>query len=53
MPVANGGAIYDIKLDNSAGRCVGVRRIRVDGKLIEGNTLPLFTSGTHEVEVEI
>ena len=47
------GATFDITLDNTAGRCVGTRRILVDGKLIAGNTLPLFTSGTHQVEVEI
>jgi cellobiose phosphorylase len=47
------GATYDIALDNTAGRCVGARRIVVDGKLIAGNTLPLFGGGTHTVEVEI
>ena len=47
------GAIYDITLDNSAGRCAGARSILVDGKPIEGNTLPLFAGGTHQVEVAI
>ncbi len=46
------GAIYDIHLDNSAGRCKGARGIVMDGKRIEGNVLPL-ASGTHRVDAEI
>ncbi len=47
------GARYVVSLDNSAGRCRGVTSIRVDGKGIEGNVLPVFASGRHTVEVVI
>lgn len=47
------GATYDISLDNSAGRGTGVTSITVDGGTVEGNTLPLLDSGTHQVEVVI
>ena len=47
------GAVYDIALDNTAGRCHGAQQIRVDGQLITGTTLPLFSEGEHKVEVVI
>jgi len=47
------GAVYEIKLDNSAGRCTGARSISVDGKSISGNVLPLFKDGVHQVKVVI
>jgi len=47
------GAVYEIELDNSAGRCVGARSIVVDGKAIKGNILPLFKDGVHQVQVVI
>jgi len=46
-------AIYDITLDNTAGRCRGAQRITVDGQLLTGNVLPVFTEGIHRVEVII
>lgn len=47
------GATYDVHLDNTAGRCCGVREIRVDGKRLDGNVIPVFANGTHAVEVII
>lgn len=47
------GATYEIEIDNSAGRCTGVQSITVDGETIEGTVLPLFTDGTHTVQVVI
>jgi cellobiose phosphorylase len=47
------GAVYEIELDNSAGRCKGAASISVDGKGIEGNVLPVLGEGTHRVEVII
>ena len=47
------GAVYNIMLDNSDGRCRGAMSMRVDGEAIEGNVLPVFDSGTHSVEVVI
>jgi len=47
------GAIYDIHLDNSAGRCKGATSITVDGEKISGNILPDFREGVHLVEVVI
>jgi len=46
------GGTYHITLDNTAGRCVGARRIRLDGREITGNLLPLDI-GEHKVEVVI
>ena len=47
------GAIYDIYIDNTAGRCKGITSIIVDGIKLEGNILPDFRSGVHRVEVII
>ena len=47
------GAMYEIDLDNRAGRCRGAVSITVDGQLIKGNILPLFKDGCHQVKVVI
>lgn len=44
------GAEYHITVSNPNGRQKGVSRISVDGRQIEGNTVP-FAEGRHEVEV--
>jgi len=45
------GARYHITLDNSAGRCKGATSITVDGEPLEGNIIPPFTGGDHDVKV--
>lgn len=45
------GARYEIELDNTAGRCKGARNITVDGRKVQGNVLPVFKDGRHEVQV--
>lgn len=47
------GAVYNIEIDNTAGRCRGVTSIEVDGEALEGNQLPIFESGEHSVKVVI
>jgi len=47
------GAVYEIEIDNTAGRCVGARSIAVDGRPIEGTLVPAFGAGTHRVAVVI
>jgi cellobiose phosphorylase len=47
------GAVYDIRLDNKAGRCKGAKRITVDGQKVSGNVLPVFKDGVHKVRVVI
>jgi cellobiose phosphorylase len=47
------GATFDLRIDNTAGRCCGTTSITVDGTPIRGNTLPDLRSGTHLVEVVI
>ncbi|NOU36125.1 MAG: hypothetical protein HOO88_05090 [Kiritimatiellaceae bacterium] len=47
------GAVYNVNIDNTAGRCRGVTSITVDGKKIDGNVLPLFKDGEHRVDVVI
>ncbi len=47
------GATYEISIDNSAGRCVGVTSINVDGEPLEGRLLPVFREGRHTVEVVV
>lgn len=39
------GAVYQVEIDNTAGRNRGTRRILVDGLPIEGSILPLAPSG--------
>jgi len=46
------GATYSIKISNSKGLAEGKPEIKVDGKLMAGNVLPVFADGkVHEVEV--
>lgn len=46
------GDTYEIRVDNSAGVCKGVRRITVDGTEISGDVIaPVGDGGTHVVEV--
>jgi cellobiose phosphorylase len=47
------GAVYEIELDNTAGRCRGARKITVDGQGITGQVLPPFKAGLHKVQVII
>ncbi len=47
------GAVYEIDLDNTARRCKGATAVSCDGSPVEGNVLPLFDGGTHEVKVVI
>ncbi len=47
------GAVYDIRLDNSAGRCKGATEITLDGQKVDGNLLPVLDGGVHTVEVVI
>ncbi|MBQ6175435.1 MAG: glycosyl transferase [Clostridia bacterium] len=48
------GTVYDIRIDNTAHVCRGVKAVTVDGKAIEGNVLPVFADGkTHEVTVTL
>ena len=45
------GAVYKISVKNPDNVCRGVSSITVDGKMIDGNILPVFGSGEHIVEV--
>ncbi len=47
------GAEYRIAVKNPAHVCKGVKRMFVDGKPVEGNILPVFGGGVHEVTVEL
>ena len=48
------GARYDIRISNPAGIEKGTPSIRVDGKPIAGNLVPVFDDGkTHVVDVEL
>ena len=45
-------ATYEISITNPHGVQKGIKSVTVDGKLIEGNVLPVFEKGTtHKVEV--
>ncbi|NLM41975.1 MAG: glycosyl transferase [Firmicutes bacterium] len=44
-------AVYKIRVRNPEHVSRGVAKVSVDGREIEGNLLPLFSSGEHEVEV--
>ncbi len=39
------GATYLIEVKNSEHVCCGVKQVTVDGKLVEGNILPIFEDG--------
>lgn len=46
------GATYEISISNPNGVQKGIKSVTVDGKLIDGNVLPVFEKGTtHKVEV--
>ena len=45
------GATYDISVRNPEGVERGVKEIRLDGRIIEGQVVPALTRGTHRVEV--
>lgn len=48
------GAVYDIKVSNPDKKSKGIKKLKVDGKEIEGNKVPIFDDGkTHEVEVNL
>ncbi len=48
------GATYDIAIKNPEHVCRGVASVTVDGKVIEGNVLPVFADGkVHEVVVTL
>ncbi len=48
------GATYDIRIDNAAHVCRGVKAVTVDGSTIDGNVLPVFADGKkHEVVVTL
>ena len=46
------GAAYEIKVRNPQHVCTGVKELRVDEELIEGNVVPVLDDGrSHRVEV--
>ena len=47
------GSVFEIEIDNSAGRCVGVQSITLDGKLIDGNIISVEIPGEYTVKVVI
>jgi len=47
------GSVYDIHVSNPNGVSKGVEQIKVNGKIIDGQTLPVFESGKYRVEVEL
>ncbi|OGY23237.1 MAG: hypothetical protein A2172_02590 [Candidatus Woykebacteria bacterium RBG_13_40_15] len=47
------GASYHVYVKNRGGLSKGVREVRVDGEVLDGQTLTVFKSGRHKVEVEM
>lgn len=48
------GATYQIKVENPAGVCKGVKKILIDGKIADSNIIPIFEKGTsHTIIVEL
>ncbi|USD65840.1 glycosyl transferase [Vibrio sp. SCSIO 43136] len=45
------GATYQIAVKNPDSVSKGVKEMRVNGELVEGNIAPVFTSGEHQIEV--
>jgi cellobiose phosphorylase len=43
------GATYNIKIENPNHVSKGIKLLTVDGKAVDGNILPSFNSGIHEV----
>ncbi|MNN91241.1 N,N'-diacetylchitobiose phosphorylase [compost metagenome] len=46
------GCEYQITVTNTSRSCKGVKEIRVDGRVIDGNVLPVYPAGT-SVQVEV
>ena len=46
-------AVYEIEIDNTAGRCKGAREVTVDGRRIAGNLITPAAGGVHQVKVVI
>jgi cellobiose phosphorylase len=44
--------VYDISVENPDGACSGIRSLRVDGKEVEGNLVPV-APGAERVGVEV
>jgi cellobiose phosphorylase len=44
------GATYEITVKNPNGRMKGVKQLAVDGKVIDGNKIPLMPEGVYKVE---
>lgn len=47
------GAVFEIEIDNRAGRGRGVRELWLDGVRMEGKLLPDLRGGTHAVRVVV
>jgi cellobiose phosphorylase len=47
------GVTYTIQVHNPSHVCTGQSVIQVDGKQIEGDVLPIFPDGVHQVEVTL
>lgn len=47
------GTVFDIALDNRAGRCKGATEVYVDGNKIEGNIITQIDGREHDVRVVI
>jgi len=47
------GANYEIRISNPDGRMSGVRKLSLDGVLLEGNRIPCQSGGDHLVLVEL
>ncbi len=46
------GASYQIRVKNPQHICKGVKTLQVDGKMLDGNLIPVFADGlTHTIEV--
>jgi cellobiose phosphorylase len=47
------GAVYRITVENPNHICKGVKSLRMDGKPIKGNVIPIFDGGMHLVNVTL
>ncbi|MCK5851109.1 MAG: hypothetical protein KAH23_09360, partial [Kiritimatiellae bacterium] len=47
------GTFYDITIRNPAGNGSGVKQIKVDGKKIRGNLIPLPAEGSKSIKVDV
>lgn len=47
------GATFDIRLDNTAGRCTGLTSLTINGQPVSGDQLPDLREGVHVVEAVI